>query len=426
MRRMLVGFGLTGLLGTTLALGSVFPWKGGALEIRPEVAPGLVFTAPDHYDLSSFTPTPLSLDLKSITPGLGTSPAVLTLLPRGSAQQLRQGTVPLTWTLKPARAGVYGIFHPSLDVRFDAPLSLNPTVPAPGPAVPGQRYLHVGDTGDYRHAGKAVDTTFLQSHILTLVKLEPERSVFSAEGLGEVVRAGNPGPGFPDLSAVVEDPEVQQLRRQYVGHPVWAYGGLRGTCQPNPGTSVGFDAPLKSRLSIRNILRLASPMRLNANGGAGNDVGEGADVTVLTPLVFLIASSPEIHVGGTFSSSVITPPGEVPPTADEMIADFFAALDTPQSCGDTYLLPLADTWAVPRVFSLTAPGADVPDKVPEDVVGLSRLQYTWLFGAPSASYGSMQELMAASTWSYRNIPFSATVTFGQNGRVNHIDVPELP
>lgn len=426
MRRMLVRFGLSGLLGTTLALGSAFPWMGGALETRSEVSPGLVFTAPDHHDLSAFTPTSLSLDLKAITPGLGATPAVLTLLPRGSAQQLRQGTAPLTWTLKPARAGVYSILHPSLDVRLDAPLSLNPAVPAAGPDVPRQRYLHVGDTGDYRHAGKAVDAAFLQSHVLTLVKLEPQRAVFSAEGLGEVVRAGNTAQGFPDLAAVVEDLELQQLRRQYVGRPIWAYGGLKGTCRPNPGTSIGFDAPMKSRLSIRNILRLAAPMRLNVNGGAGDDVGRGADVTALTPLMFLIAASPEIHVGGTFSSSVITPPGAVPPTAEEMMAAFFAALDSPQTCGETYVLPLPDTWAVPRVFSLTPPGADVPSEAPEDAKGLTRLQYAWLSGFPSASYGTVQELMAASTWSYRNIPFPATVTFGQNGRVQQVDVPRLP
>ncbi len=424
MRTLLVG--LTGLLGTALALGSPFPWQAGILETRPEVSSALVFTAVDHRDLSPFTPSSLNLDVKAVTPGLGATAAVLTLRPRGSARPLPQGTVPLTWTLNPARAGVYSILHPALDVRLDAPLSLNPAVPLAGPDAPGQQYLHVGSTGDYQHAGKAVDAAFLHSHVLTLKRLEPQRAVFSAEGLGEVIRPGNPDRGFPDLAPVIEDPDVQQLRRQYVGHPVWAFGGLSGSCQPQRGTSVGFDAPVKSRLSIRNILRLAAPMRLNVNGGPGDDVGQGADVTALTPLMVLIAASPEIKVGGTFVSTSITPPGEPAPSAEEIMAAFFETVDSPQTCGETYTLPLADTWAVSRVFSLTPPGPDVPSEAPEEVVGLSRSQYLWLFGAPNASYGSMQEVMTTSKWAYRNIPFPATVTFGQNGRVKVVDVPRLP
>ena len=327
--------------------------------------------------------------------------------------------MPLALRLNNVTAGVYALAGtPSTLLTF--PLALNPQVAQVPPVHPGQRYLRTGSGGHYTHNGTEVSFAFLTSHILTLVKLEAQRAVFRADGLGEIIRQGDTRTGFPELAPLADDPALEQLRRQYVGQPIWAYGGLSGTCHPDAESGVGFEAPFRTAVHIRDLVRVAQPTLLNANGGESDEVTRGADVIALTPLVVLIAASPDIELGGSFSASSS---GDTPFSPDDFFKQLHTATD---GCGDTYTRMLPDTWALERVFSRTPPGKSVPDDMPQDFHTLTRLQYAWLNGLPSVTYGTLKELLAQPTWAYRNIPFAATVTFGKNGLVQNIDVPSLP
>jgi len=401
------------LLGGTIAIATPFPWGSGTVTLNTSTVFPMVFSAETHLAPLTTAPTPVVIRMRPVTPALGTSQAVLTLTPQRPVQDGNQVSMLLKANLQSTRAGVYTpVDAAGLNFLGVTPLAVNPAVPTPGPDRPGQRYLRFGPEGDYRHEGKVPPYPSLRSHVLTLVRMDARQAVFNVDGLGEVVRKGDPRTGFPDLAPLVEDPDLPALRRRYVSVPVWAYGGLNTDCLTNPQTDIGFNAPMKRPLKIRDILRVTTSMRLNVNEGDGDDVGDGGGVTALTPLIVLVASNPDFKAKGNLSSAF---EGNVK-NADSVTA----------TCGDTFVLRLADSWALPRVFSLTAPGRDVPAAAPNTLKTLNRQQYAWLFGFPSASYGTVQELMASTTWKYLNIPFSATVTFGRTGQVHDIQVPSLP
>lgn len=420
MRTPRLWTGLLGLLGGTLAIGTPFPWGSGTITLNASTAFTMVFSAETHLDPLTAAPSPVVIKMRPVTPALGANQATLTLTPQQPVQDGHQVRMPIKANLQSTRAGVYTpVDAAGLNFLGVTPLAFNPAVPMPGPDRPGQRYLRFGTEGDYRHEGEVPPYPTLRSHVLTLVRMDGRQAVFNVDGLGEVVRKGDPRAGFPDLAPLVEDPDLSALRRKYVGVPVWAYGGLKTDCLTSPQTDLGFHAPLRSPLKIRDILRVATPIRLNVNEADGDDVGDGASVTALTPLVVLVASSPDFTTGGSFSS--VTSEGEGNDDALLALQD-----DGTEPCGDTFVLRLADTWALPRVFSLTPPGRDIPTEIPDNLKTLNRQQYAWLFGFPSASYGTVQELMASTTWNYLNIPFSASVTFDKAGRVKAIQVPRLP
>jgi hypothetical protein len=59
-------------------------------------------------------------------------------------------------------------------------------------------------------------------------------------------------------------------------------------------------------------------------------------------------------------------------------------------------------------------------------LGLTRRQYAWLKGYPSATFGTLPRLHKLRRWRYANISFPITVTFDREGRVVAREVPQLP
>lgn len=373
---------------------------------------------------------PRQFPLLPVTPDLGRVGGVLRLRAGTSLTHSPYGDeLPLTSAVEVPQAGVYAAGPAATGERviLEAPLAVNPSVPAP-PALPqvGQAFLRLDGAGEgavYRQSGNPLAYPVLNGRLLRLTRLEGDRAVFDVEGVGEVVREGAPGSGFDDLAPLVEDPDLKVLRARHEGKRVWGYGGLRGTCSPSPQTAVGWGGPPSASARVRHVFRLARPLNLNAQGGPGGDAARGADTLALTPLVFVLDQPQGVEVGGSVSASG----ADVPDPGDsDAFAAWLGQITTPASCGDAYTVYLPDTWAVERVFSLTAPSSAVPDPRPDDPRGLTRWQYAWLVGFPDASYGTRDTLLRARQWQYRNIPFPATVTFGPDGRVTDVDVPSLP
>ena len=87
---------------------------------------------------------------------------------------------------------------------------------------------------------------------------------------------------------------------------------------------------------------------------------------------------------------------------------------------------MADAWQLHTVLS-----PNPPLKLPRvhnvnNYLSLTRTQYAWLQGYPSATFGKLPRLLELRLWKYANIPFPITVTFGWGGKVVGQDVPRPP
>lgn len=397
------------------------PWASGWLD------PGRTMSQPYEFgwDTRSLTPPPGGWDRTPVTVPTGVvwsaaplGPPRVTLTPglpvqRGNVQRVPVGlrvSVP-----HPAVLRLGG--EPGRRASF--PLAVNPAVPGPPTGGPGTGFLRVGEEGRYAAQGRELELPELAGRVLTLRRVDGARAVFTVPELGEVVRVGTAGDGLPDLAPLALDPGLPALKARYEGKQVWAYGGLRGTCSPELGLSVGVAARPHDALTVRQVLRLARPLILNAGGGPGDEVGRGADALALTPLVFLVDAAPLEPSGSV---------GAVGP-ASERLREALRSGQKPDltpRCGAQFPVMLPDTWAAERVFSLAAPSARVPRTPPPNLVGLDRWLYAWLFGFPSSDFGTRDELLKKAEWHYRNIPFPATVRFDAAGRVTAVDVPRLP
>lgn len=407
------------------------PWSQGFIQAGSSAARPLALILRGGVDPS--TPLifpPRRFPLLPVTPDLGRAGGALSLRAGDSPTPSPAGPeLPLASRIEVPAAGVYTVGPAETGERLflEAPLAVNPSVPAPpGVLRVGQTFLRLEGAGAgiiYRRAGQPLAYPSLNGRTLRLKRLEPDQTVFDVEGIGEVVRAGSRASDFPDLVPLVEDRDLAGLRARYEGKRVWGYGGLRGSCSPSPQTAVGWGGPPTASARVRHVLRPTRPLNLNAQGGPGGDAAQGADTLALTPLVFVLDQAQGVEVGGSISTSA---PDVPDPGDSDAFAAWLGQVTSPASCGDAYTIYLPDTWAVERVFSLTPPGAAVPDPRPDDPRGLTRWQYAWLAGFPDASYGTRDTLLRASKWEYRNIPFPATVTFGPDGRVTDVDVPRLP
>ncbi len=415
-----------------------FPWTQGYLDPSRSFAQPLLFTQ-DYQQAGppsqGWSRAPLSVVVRSVWPAQPLEFERAELLP-GVPEPIGQSwRVPvglrLLGTLK--RPAVLQLTGPD---RLGVTLAVHPGLSVPTNFSPGQDFLRTDLNVVYRQNGKPLDVPALAGRVLTLRRLEAGRALFSAEGLGEVERIGDPAAGFHDLSPLIPDPDLAALKRRYEGKTVWGYGGLRTHCFPNENSSVGKGVELNQGVTVRRVARLGKPQFLNVQGGAGDDVGHGADALALTPLVFLLDATPFGSTGDLgFSSS--GPAGEAgsPPTApdpDPVNADlqrFMELANRPDLCGLNVPYALLDTWAAERVFSLTPPSQallTLSRNLPPDGRGLTRWQYAWLNGFPSSTFGSLGEVLTLPHWQYRNIPFASTVSFGQNGQVDGVQVPRLP
>ncbi|GMA13963.1 hypothetical protein [Deinococcus metallilatus] len=416
------------LLGAAQAAG--FPWERGFLDVGSSVREPLVFTW-DQPELSppsgGWERQPLQVPLGVVWSARPVSGPQATLTPGLPVRFGREQFVPVNLKTSLTVPAVVNLLAEAparrspatTGLRIAFPLAVNPAVPAPSPLAAGQEFLRLGGDAVYRRAGQGLPYPALTGRVLTLRRLEAGRAVFFTDGLGEVVREGDPQAGFSDLAPLVDDPALPALKGRYEGKPVWAYGGLGGVCQPAPEMSQGVEAPLREPLKVRRVLRLARPLVLNASGGFGDEVGHGADSIALTPLVFLLDSR-ALGPNGSFSAT-----GAAAEQLHEQLLNGAGMTDT-AACGVSFPAFLPDTWAVERVFSLTPPSAAVPAEPPADPRGLTRWQYAWLFGFPSATFGTRDELLKKSVWEYRNIPFPASVTFDAAGKVGSVEVPRLP
>ncbi|WP_104992240.1 hypothetical protein [Deinococcus sp. NW-56] len=176
-----------------------------------------------------------------------------------------------------------------------------------------------------------------------------------------------------------------------------------------------FQADLREPLRIKRILRLTRPVWAGAQRYLGLDNG-GADLIAFTPIVVQVERPAGARVVSGSSSG---------PEARNAPGRLFDDARTSPLC-QTMNLVLADTWSLPRTFSAAPPSGRVPLDAPASPEGLDRWQYAWLFGFPSATYGPREELLKLRTWQYINIPFPATVSFDERGKVTQVQVPRLP
>ncbi|AFD27603.1 hypothetical protein [Deinococcus gobiensis] len=397
--------------------GAPFPWSGGYPD------PGTTFAQPLQFVPFTNQPAPPPQ-------GWSRAPLTLTAHPIWSAQPLadlqaqltpgptwlqdKSWRAPLALRLNTPTSAVVQLVREGKNLGN--PLAINPAVQVPATFGPGQTFLRLDNTTEYRRQGQSLPPSQLAGRVLTLVRTAGEKATFSVPGLGEVERLGRAGDGFPDLAPLVADPALAALKRTYEGKEVWGYGGLGSQCDVSKDASMGVNVPLCQGVRVLQVARLGKPLFLNAQGSFGDDVGRGADAIALTPLVFLLDSTP-FQSNGSFSSSA--------PFEEEDTSWLEQATD-PGNCGVAVPIYLPDTWTVQRVFSLTPPSDQVPQDRPEDPHGLTRWQYAWLAGFPSSMFGTVSELLKTPEWKYRNIPFPATVSFDAQGRVQEVRVPRLP
>lgn len=328
----------------------------------------------------------------------------------------RQG-IPLTFRTN-APAGVY-----RTDLRLpdglhvaSLTLALNPQVKRPDALKPGTQFLHLGGDGGYTRSGQPLTHAALQGRLFTLQAVTASGATFQVEGVsGEVQWRGQPGDAFPALFPVAPDPTLDIFRKTLVGRPVWAYGGLNVSCRMTANSTVTFQADLREPLRIKRILRLTRPVWAGAQRYLGLDNG-GADLIAFTPIVVQVERPAGARVVSGSSSG---------PEARNAPGRLFDDARTSPLC-QTMNLVLADTWSLPRTFSAAPPSGRVPLDAPASPEGLDRWQYAWLFGFPSATYGPREELLKLRTWQYINIPFPATVSFDERGKVTQVQVPRLP
>lgn len=425
------------LLGSAAAAPAPFPWQQGYFDPGRSFAQPLLFTQ-DYQQAGppadGWSRVPLSVMLSSVWPAEPVGVEKAELLP-GVPEPIGQSwRVPVGLRLGTLKRPA--VLHLSGPARLSMTLAVHPGLKVPTIFGPGQDFLRTDFDALYQRNGHALDVPALAGRILTLRRVEAERAIFNAEGLGEVERAGDPAAGFPDLSPLIAGPDLDVLKRRYEGKTVWGYGGLKTHCFPDANSSVGKGVEWTQGVTVRRVVRLGKPQVLNVQGGAGDDVGHGADALALTPLVFLLDAAPFGSTGDLgFSSSgpageagsAPTAPNPNPANAD--LQRFMELASRPDLCGLNVPYTLMDTWAAERVFSLTPPSQELltlSRNLPPDGRGLTRWQYAWLNGFPSSIFGGLGELLRLPKWDYRNIPFASTVSFGQDGRVNDVQVPRLP
>lgn len=408
------------LLASLLAFapaGAPFPWAGGYLDLGTTFAHPFEFTPFNNQPApppQGWSRAPLTLTAHPIWSAQPLADLQAQLTPGPTRPEGKSWRAPLALRLNTPTSAVVQFVREGKNLG--SPLAINPAVQVPATFAPGQTFLRLDTTAEYRLQGQSLPPSQLAGRVLTLVQTAGEKATFSVPGLGEVERLGRAGDGFPDLAPLAADPTLAALKRTYEGKEIWGYGGLKGTCDVSTQASMGVRVPLRQGVRVLQVARLGKPLFLNAQGSFGDDVGRGADAVALTPLVFLLDSTP-FQSNGSFSSSA--------PFEEEDTSWLEQATD-PGNCGGAVPIYLPDTWAVQRVFSLTPPSDQVPQNRPEDPHGLTRWQYAWLAGFPSSMFGTVSELLKAPEWKYRNIPFPATVSFDAQGWVQEVRVPRLP
>lgn len=307
---------------------------------------------------------------------------------------------------------------PGFDPVIDYPIAHTPGLRPPTTYGLGQRFLFLGDDADrYSHDGEPLRHRQAYGRLFTLTGYRAETANFRVEGLPREVRLKTPSRlHFPGLAPVLDDPVLTKVRDTYVGRPVWSYGGPRLTCSYNPDTRISFTGPLRKPLQVRRILRVAWPSGLAPAGSAGRDgynPSSPGDSMVSTPLVVQF----EKPTGFVFSSAS--------GSADlDAILTGSPDAELIRRCPPVAKL-LIDTWQLPTVLSLNPPLRLPRIQSVGDYLGLTRQQYAWLEGYPSATFGTLPRLLKLKRWKYANTPFPVKVTFDRNGRVIEQDVPRL-
>ncbi|WP_424949933.1 hypothetical protein [Deinococcus sp.] len=430
------------LLGPLLsaATPSAFPWTRGYLDVGRSLDQPLLFmedAEQPNPPAQGWSRAPLPVMVSSVWRAGAAGIRKAELLP-GVPESLGQSwRVPVGLRLsgsdRPAVFKLTGAGRGTVTVAVHPGLKVLATV------RPGQEFLRLDLNAVYRHSGKVLDAPALAGRVLKLLRLESDRAVFRAEGLGEVERMGNPAQGFPDLAPLIVDPDLTALKRQYQGHTVWGYGGLHANCFLDQNSSIGKGVGLETGVTVRRVIRLGKPLLLNVQGGYGHDLGDEGDVLALTPLVFLLDAKPFDSTGDLGFSSISTADqaapllgaADAPPPGPEEtdIQRLMELSNRPDICGLSVPYALIDTWAVTRVFSLTPPSRELlklRQNLPKDALGLTRWQYAWLSGFPTIDTGTVGELLKLGVWQYKNIPSPATVSFDSAGNVSHVEIPNLP
>ena len=294
---------------------------------------------------------------------------------------------------------------------------------APVIPQPGQQYLRVGDEGDYqwrgrdRWGGKGPLYPLLQTHIMTLKKVEPTQAIFAVDGLGEVVRKGSTAAGFPDLAPLVDDSELQQLKKNFLGKTVWPYGGFSTQCWLDRSSNVNVSADVSIPFFVEKVVRLSYQTVLNLNGGYNATTTDFEQTKTDSPVVLIVK-----NLRGELNFSYIAP--DTSYVNDKELTKHSTNRGLRgENCGSVQRTIFPDAASVKRAFGMTPPKKDL---AAEASLGLTRLEYAQRFGFPSVTRGTFDEVMRLKEWSYANIPFPITVTFDRAGRVSTVHVPRLP
>jgi hypothetical protein len=197
---------------------------------------------------------------------------------------------------------------------------------------------------------------------------------------------------WPDESG--NDRVLEALRKKYVGHSVFGYGGIALSCRPQSTTFYSATTPVV----MRSIVRERGTVTWLATGSA-------ASAPYFLGLGFIAYDPLAIHVEEPDSALALGTSGGVG--------------------GSTKGCPafeLAD-WQIDTTLSLRAPPVGIATAQTPLRAGMSRDELVWARGYPN-EVGTRATLRAESTWHYGASMARYTVTF-RNDRVVSFTTPVM-
>jgi len=336
-------------------------------------------------------------------------------------------------------AGIAGRHVPpaarTAEVRVIPPLSPPPAKPA---LVPGQPFLFTladpatGRTPSYdyiRADGRPFPWGEAVLRVWTLQRMErhgqePAVLWFAVEGGPGLVRLEQADPtphNLPYLSPLVEDADLQRLRRRFEGKRVWAYGGGSAVC---PETDRGNVSRIQwlatTPATIRRVYRIAAPFEMNRGPYVLYGAETASTFEAERPFVVLLTPPEKAYLHGYSRGN----------TSWSMGARDIRQLpdvSRPASYVAAFTL-FGDAETLERTYSLSGPFDLHPEWSKNERamveggaldLGMTKDMVAWSYGWPMIE-GTPAELRRRNVWPYDSIgPYHLLVTF-KGGRMDGI------
>lgn len=201
---------------------------------------------------------------------------------------------------------------------------------------------------------------------------------------------------WPDESG--DDLALTVLRKKFVGHVIYGYGGMWISCPPQWSKLYSASTPIR----VRSIQRERGRITFLATGS-------DASASYISGLAF-VAFDPLYIV-------VDRPPATASPLEMNRVIQGPA--------GDCPAIELAD-WQFDTTFSLDPPPTSTPGGLlPPLRVGMSRADVIWARGYPN-EVGTRAALRAEDVWHYGRSPMDSYQILFRDDRVSSFTTPRGP